>query len=147
MPVAIWGRGTLVEPDLDAGGAEHFANSLSQLRILRGIAEKYRVRRLGCEAATLVGRSSDGLLTRQLNRSDLIGRNYAASALEAAHHQSESLQRVASDPLRPVCDIRPDEIAATKRPFVSWGRLPACRDAGRRAPAYYRRFGDDPVPH
>ena len=59
MPVAIWGRGTLVEPDLDAGGAEHFANSLSHLRILRGIAEKYRVRRLGREAATLVG----GLLT------------------------------------------------------------------------------------
>jgi len=23
VPVAIWGRGTLVEPDLDAGGAEH----------------------------------------------------------------------------------------------------------------------------
>jgi hypothetical protein len=37
----------LVEPDFNACGAECFANPLGRLGILRGIAEKHRVRWLG----------------------------------------------------------------------------------------------------
>jgi hypothetical protein len=42
----------LVEPDLDARGAERFANPLGCLRVLRGIAKKNRVRRLRHQEAT-----------------------------------------------------------------------------------------------
>ena len=36
----------LVEPDLDTGRAQRLANPLGSLRILRGVAQKYRVRQL-----------------------------------------------------------------------------------------------------
>ena len=42
----------LVEPDFDTGGAQGLANLLCRLRVLRGIAEKYRVRLLSHGRAT-----------------------------------------------------------------------------------------------
>ena len=60
----------LIEKHLDAGRTQCLANLLSGLRVLRGVAQKYRVRGLCNDGTTpqlMRRRSSQGLRRRQLS--------------------------------------------------------------------------------